>query len=147
MGTRGHASELRGRGAVMFDPIDVRFIARKLLSADRWFIPVAVAGFAVVAIFLVVGWRRIQAVEMKAAHRSDITDLRIDGLNRRFDAMRASQLQKAADTKPAAVSETRRGRQRDVSGNLDALSPIDMAKGTTILLTIDPLNKQAVFKK
>ncbi|MGN6308097.1 MAG: hypothetical protein ACTHNN_00885 [Xanthobacteraceae bacterium] len=132
---------------MMFDPSDIRAIARKLLSADRWFIPVAIAGFAVVAIFLVVGWRRIQAVETKAAHRSDLTDLRIDGLNRRLDAMRTDQLQKAAETKPAAVSDTRRGRQRDVSGNLDALTPIDMRKGTAILLTIDPLNKQAVFKK
>lgn len=132
----------------MIDPINVRFLARKLLSADRWFVPVAVAGFAIVAIFLVIGWRRIQAVETKATHRADLTDLRIDGLNRRLNAMRTSQLQQqSAESKPAAVSDTRRGRQRDVSGNLDALTPIDMAKGTAILLTIDPLNKQAVFKK
>jgi hypothetical protein len=129
----------------MFDPIDGRLAARKLIPLDRWFVPVAVAGFAVILILLVIGWRRIQAVEAKATHRADATDLRIDGLGRRLDAMRINQLQAAAPKPEAAVNETGRGRQRDVSDNLDALTPIDMAKGTAILLTPGPMNRHTVF--
>jgi hypothetical protein len=129
----------------MYDPNEGRLAARKLLSPDRRFVSVAVAGFAVVLILLVIGWRRIQAVEEKATHRADITDLRIDGLSRRLDAVRINQLQATAAKSEAAVNETARGRQRDVSGNLDALTPIDMAKGTAILLTAGPMNRQTVF--
>jgi hypothetical protein len=129
----------------MFDPIDGRLAARKLIRPYRWFIPVTVAGFAVILILLVIGWRRIQAVEAKATHRADITDLRIDGLSRRLDAVRINQLQAVAPKPEAAVNETGRGQQRDVSGNLDALTPIDIAKGTAILLTAGPMNRQTVF--
>lgn len=119
---------------------------RKLLERSRWLVAVMAASVAVVLIILVVFWRRIDAIDVKGKHRVDMIDLRIDGLMRRLDAARATPALVAEPNLPVA-SNAGRGRHRDVSGYLDALTPVDLAKGTAILLTPGPLNRQAVFRK
>lgn len=120
---------------------------RKLLERSRWLASIMAAAVAVVLIILVVFWRRIDAVDVKAAHRVDMIDLRIDGLMRRFDAGRLNPPPSINDKPPAAALTSSPGRKQEVTGVLEAVTPLDLTKGTAILLIPAPLNKTAVFGK